>query len=264
MSLAGLAAAPKRRITWSPNNQLSTPVGSSWGTDAAAAVWPGNAIPFDDPGVAAGAVPTSYTYTGKTYSALAAASALMRMRFEGATLRHRVMLLDLLWLSGYLSPTAATPITIGSPTLPARDIVASTNGVNCQLVAWGSGGSNSTVTITYTNSAGTTGRTAQAVVGNLQGGPTWFPLDTGDEGVKSVQSVVSSSTLTTLLLAIVSRVAHYSIPAASNTTVLGGRETSDLHNLHVLPAGTLLFPVWGVMGSNTSSLHGVTIDLAEV
>lgn len=270
LSLAGLAAAPKRRITWSPNDQVSASGVTLWGLDAnGSAIWPNGPVPFTNPGSNAGAVPTSYTFMGKTYSGLPADSALVRTRFEGASFRHRVLLLDLMWTSGYLSMTASTPVTIGSPTLPARDLVGGTNGLGCYLLAFSGGGVNPTISATYTDSAGGTGMVASGSLALAGGGPSVLSLDTGSSGVKSVQSVVSTTNVTTLLLAIVKRVAYYSVPAnyravGDGSVVLGGRETSDLHNLHVMPAGTLLFPVWGVMGSNTATLHGVTIDLAEV
>lgn len=270
MSLAGLAAAPKKRITWSPNDQVSASGVGLWGLDAnGASIWTNGPVPFTNPGTNAGAVPTSYSFMGKTYSGLSANSALMRTRMEGASYRQRVLLLDLMWTSGYLSTTAATPVTIGSPTLPARDLVGGTNGLGCFLLAFSSGGVNPTTTITYTDSDGSTGHTTSTLLALAGGGPTMFGLDTGGTGVKSVQSVTTSANVTTLSLAIVRRVAHYSMPTnyrapGDGSVVFGGRETSDLHNLHVMPAGTLLFPLWGVMGSNTATLHGVTIDLAEV
>lgn len=107
------------------------------------------------------------------------------------------MLYDRLVETGGLSGTVTTAQTVNSASLPARN----TTGAGCELwleVYTALGATPSpTVTASYTNQAGTSGRTATLVGGipaslaansSLQ-----FTLQAGDTGVQSVQSVTSTT-----------------------------------------------------------------------
>jgi hypothetical protein len=140
-------------------------------------------------GTVAGQVPIPATVAGKT------------SYLERAMLVHTggiglIRLVDRLW-GDVPVVTTTTSQAITSPAWPSRDAVASSNGVGVFLAlecssATGNGGAITNTTVSYTNSSGTSGRTATlasfpvtAVAG------TWVPfsLQAGDIGVRSVQSV---------------------------------------------------------------------------
>lgn len=111
-------------------------------------------------------------------------------------------LCDRLWHNGGLDQTgAASPQSITSPTWPARDVAGSTNGDGVLLgiefsTAMAGIAGNPVVTVGYTNSAGTSGRTATSVdllpsSAAAAAYATFFSpigLQAGDTGVQSVQS----------------------------------------------------------------------------
>ena len=111
------------------------------------------------------------------------------------------MLLDVLWGIGGITYTGAT-YDINSTAL-----TRSTDGIGNQIMfvmsASHTTATNSTVTITYTNSGGTTGRTITPLVLTTLSRahhirPTGFPfcqLAAGDVGVKSIEKVTFASTI---------------------------------------------------------------------
>jgi hypothetical protein len=118
----------------------------------------------------------------------------------GATsaLVGHLMLYDRLWQNSGIAATTTTAQAITPAALPARDNNGSTNGDGVQLFLEayglsGAGGAIANTTISYTNSAGTAGRTATitpdwpaaAPAGHLSA----FTLQSGDTGVRSVQSI---------------------------------------------------------------------------
>lgn len=125
-------------------------------------------------------------------------------------MNYSLMLVDRLWHNSGLNATSTSVQTVNSVTWPARDINQSTNGEGVYLALENSSATTNsldslgyTVTVTYTNSAGTSGRTGTTLsmgyitsAGNnfvRQG--SWVPiaLQAGDTGVRSVQSVQFSS-----------------------------------------------------------------------
>lgn len=136
-----------------------------------------------------GAIPVPAAVSGET-SYLAKWSAV-----HTGGIGH-IWLVDKLWGNvPVVTTTGAQAIT--QPTLPARDESASTSGAGVFLAlecssATGNGAPITNTTVSYTNSAGTAGRTATlasfpttAVAG------TWaaLSLQAGDVGVRSVQSI---------------------------------------------------------------------------
>lgn len=111
-------------------------------------------------------------------------------------------LADILWYNTGLVVTTTTAQAITTPTFPARDINGSTNGegLNIALLTT-TANTNAAViantTVSYTNSAGTAGRTAvffgavgfQAPATPVIGTLMRFSLQAGDTGVRSIQSV---------------------------------------------------------------------------
>lgn len=107
-----------------------------------------------------------------------------------------IMLCDRLWESGSLSATILTSQAITSGPWPARDENGSTNGdgvfLGVEVTSTTAGGSADLLyNVTYTNSANVGSRAGQTVfipsARNVPG-TYLFSLDTGDVGVRSVQS----------------------------------------------------------------------------
>lgn len=123
---------------------------------------------------------------------------------------HAFWIFDVMWVNTGLVVTTTTAQTISMPTLPARDFTGTTNGEGCMVglvftAASTNAAAISNSTLSYTNSDGTSGRTATLV--NLAGenipatpviGTTvWFSLQAGDNGVRSVQSITLGTSLVT-------------------------------------------------------------------
>lgn len=126
-----------------------------------------------------------------------------------ATISNAYALYDVVWVNSGLTVTTTTAQTVNSVAFPARDNNGSVNGNGYQIgiyavAALGNAGVVSNSTISYTNSAGTAGRTAtlSATVPNnfpatpVIGTVVWFELQAGDTGVQSIQSVTLGTTLT--------------------------------------------------------------------
>ena len=105
---------------------------------------------------------------------------------------------DRLWHNGNISPTTTTAQSITSPTWPARDISGATAGdgvhVGLEVESAMGAASPSSATISYTNTAGTAGRTGTITfTASMSSAPTGafypFRLQSGDTGIKSVESI---------------------------------------------------------------------------
>ena len=114
-----------------------------------------------------------------------------------------VILADRLWHNSGFTITIATAQTVNSVAWPARDKNASTNGVGVYLgveVSAATGAGTPTITVSYTNSAGTAGRTGTNSVATVatSAAGTFYPigLQAGDTGVRSVQTLTLSATWT--------------------------------------------------------------------
>ena len=183
------------------------------------------AYTFPTPGLAgaaqtdaAGCVPLP-TPTGALY--------LTKCVFAGST-AHLFELYDLLWINSGIVVTTTTAQTINSVALPARDENGATSGAGCMIglivtTATTNAGVIANSTVSYTNSAGTAGRTATLLaVGGLQipataviGTIVWFQLAAGDVGVQSIQSITLG---TTLAAGAVSLIVARKIDTALTTT----------------------------------------------
>lgn len=109
------------------------------------------------------------------------------------------LLIDRLWHNSGLNATLTTAQNVNSATLPARDINQTTNGEGVLIgleLSTAASANTPTVTISYTNSAGTSGRTATNInalaatsgLGNFY----IFSLQAGDTGVSSIQTITYS------------------------------------------------------------------------
>lgn len=118
------------------------------------------------------------------------------------------MVFDCLWVNSGIVVTTTTAQTINSVAFPARDLTGTVNGVGCMIGLLFTGTAtnvavNNTATVSYTNSAGTAGRTATLIasVGGqipataLVGTVVWFQMAAGDQGVRSIQSITLGTSL---------------------------------------------------------------------
>ena len=136
----------------------------------------------------AGQIPWSNPGSGNSYL----------MRLSGSTnVACGMWIHDRLWHQSGIAVTTTTAQTINSVAWPARDRDASTNGAGIMVAievstATTNAGAITNTTMSYTNSAGTSGRTATiasfpatAIAGTF----VPFQLAAGDVGVRSIQTV---------------------------------------------------------------------------
>ncbi len=111
-----------------------------------------------------------------------------------------LILADRLWHNGGFTITLTTAQALTSATFPARDNNQSSNGQGVLLgleVSAATGSGTPTITVSYTNQDGTSGRTGTgiytATASSVAG--TFIPisLQAGDTGVRSVQSLTLSA-----------------------------------------------------------------------
>lgn len=113
------------------------------------------------------------------------------------------ILCDLLWHNSGLSNTITTSQTINSVAFAARDDNGTADGVGvvAALVVTGATGAGTpTITLGYTNSSNTAGRSAITVSASLAsttaGATYFFGMQSGDVGVRSIQTYQQSATWT--------------------------------------------------------------------
>ena len=125
-----------------------------------------------------------------------------------SSVNHTHVFFDCLWVNSGLVVTTTGAQALSSPTLPARDINGTTNGEGCSIALYFSAASTlaaagANLTVSYTNSDGTAGRTATllAIAGSqvpatpVVGTIVWFNLQAGDKGVRSIQSITLGTSL---------------------------------------------------------------------
>lgn len=125
-----------------------------------------------------------------------------------AAVANTYQLIDIIWYNTGLA-VAAGAQAIVSPAFGARDVNGSTNGEGIgvavyALTALGNAAAVATSTVSYTNSAGTAGRTAtfsgavgfQSPATPVIGTFMPFTLQAGDTGVRSIQSFNTGTTYT--------------------------------------------------------------------
>lgn len=127
---------------------------------------------------------------------------LAGLRSQQNSSNPRIMwIADRLWHNSGLSPTVTTAQTVNSVAWPARDANGSTNGEGVYIaveIATSVGAGTPTLTMSYTNSAGTAGRTATSIIATVASSPGQcyyvLGLQAGDTGVRSVQTFTLSAT----------------------------------------------------------------------
>lgn len=273
MTLATLDAithAPELFIDWRGNYAANGPgatFGNNYAVPLGTAVW-GNgfiALPFQNPGTAAGENPTSYLFGPKTIAALPSAGLITAV--DGVIAAPGfVCIWDLLWHGFATGATAGVASTFtGQPSLPARDINASSNGDGLWFVAASNQQSN-TISGTYTNSVGTAGRSSGSVsiAAARNGGLAIMPLAAGDAGVRKIESITPSinSDLWCGIARLVTRVnlrfAGANVNQAPNGEV-PGQASPPFAKVF---AGSVLFPTYGASSiSPTPRLAAVKIAM---
>lgn len=141
-----------------------------------------------------GQIPFSNPASGNTYLA----------RFQGqATIAGTLVLADRLWHNSGLVVTTTTAQTVNSATWPARDVNASTNGDGVMIgleIRTATGAGAATPSISYTNQAGTAGKTGSMMVtyaaSSIAGTFYPFTLADGDTGVRSIQTCTLGVSMT--------------------------------------------------------------------
>ena len=134
-------------------------------------------------------------------------------------------LCDLLWWNGSIVITTTTNQAITHPGLPARDRSASANGDGIFLgmlvsTTTGNAGAITNTTATYTNSAGTGGKTATISsfpITGVAGTVEPFNLAAGDSGVKTVEGITLGTSYVsgTVHLIMYRPIAYIPLPIAS-------------------------------------------------
>jgi hypothetical protein len=177
-----------------------------------------------------------------------------------------LLLCDRLWHNSGLSVTSTSLQSITSPAFPARDRDGSTNGADIQIgleVSTVMGAGTPTITLGYTNSAGTAGRSAvSSAVGTTMavGDFVPLPLQAGDVGVRAVESLTLSATMTS---------GAYSLVAYRVLATLGLGQIGQENAVDFLSAGgpkmydnTVPFLIF-VPGSTTAGTVGGQLSTTE-
>lgn len=129
---------------------------------------------------------------------------LQNMRFKNSAGAGSIVLLcDRLWHNSGFTITSTSAQTVNSVAFPARDANGSTNGEGVFLgveISTATGAGTPTITVSYTNQAGTASRTGTNIpstIASLTAG-AFVPigLQAGDTGVRSVQTLTLSATWT--------------------------------------------------------------------
>lgn len=114
-----------------------------------------------------------------------------------------IKVLDRLWHNGGYTITSTSAQNTTFPGLPARSLDGTANGDGVLLgleISAATGAGTPTITIGYTNQAGTASRTATNIIATVAssaiGAFYEIGLQAGDTGVRSVQSLTLSATWT--------------------------------------------------------------------
>lgn len=163
-------------------------------------------------------------------------------RFVGqATQAGQLLLCDRLWHNSGLSVTLTTSQTVNSVAWPARSADGTINGEGVYVgleVTTALGAGTPTLTMGYTNQAGTASRTGTNIVATAASSAigVFYPigLQAGDTGVRSIQNFTLSATMTSGAYSLVAyrilarlELQTAGAPAALDWITLGGPRMYD-------------------------------------
>jgi hypothetical protein len=140
-----------------------------------------------------GQIPFSNPVSGNTH--------LMSFAAQSSGAAGSLWLCDRLWHNSGFTITSTSAQTVNSVAWPARDRTGTTNGDQVYVgveVSTATGSGTPTLTLNYTNSAGTAGRTGTNIVATAATSAigVFYPigLAAGDVGVRSIQTFTLSAT----------------------------------------------------------------------
>lgn len=158
-----------------------------------------------------------------------AGNAYLARLQAAATITGQLLLCDRLWHNSGFTITSTGSQTVNSATFPARDAAGSTDGDGVILaveVSSATGAGAPTITIGYTNSDNTSGRTATNIINTAASSAigAFYPigLQAGDSGVRSIQNLTLSATWTsgTIHLIAYRVLARLDLPTAQTPNAL--------------------------------------------
>jgi hypothetical protein len=184
----------------------------------------------------------------------------------GTTVACFLNIFDFVWVNSGLVVTTTTAQAITSVAFPARDAAGTANGQGFGIgilvtTATTNAAAIATITINYTNQAGTPGRTATissfpatAVIGTV----VLAQLQAGDTGVRSIQGVTLG---TSLVAGAISLFVYSGIISQSSATPNAGGPalTNVLDPGPRLYNGVCLLPVGLMSGTVATTLVGTII-----
>lgn len=249
-----IAALPGQQLSFLKAGGGTAKGAGSWHSMWAVAGLPGAGAAQ---GSVNGAIPTdattgAYPFVNPAGGALSYCARLAC----SATLQCHVLIYDRLWHNSGLSATLTSLQSITQPAL-TRWTTGEANELWIEIYTATT--ASATVTVTYTNQAGTGSRTTTVVIpaATIAGQMIPVPLAAGDYGIRSVQSVQLSGSMTAgnWGLTMLNDVASFSIPNANMGVVLNAY---DLGMPQIADDAALTFAVLcssAVIPGLTGELH---------
>lgn len=205
------------------------------------------------------------SYSGQLPFSNPASGTTELCRFAGYASPSGVLLLcDRLWHNSGITITSTGAQAISSVAFPARDANGSSNGASVLIgveVTTQTGAGTPTLTLDYTNQAGTAGRTATNIVAtgasSIVGSFYPIGLQAGDTGVRSIQNYTQSATWTSGAVSLVAYriLARLEFPASGQGNALdwissGGPQAHD---------NTVPFLIYVPTSASSATLSGHVI-----
>lgn len=182
-------------------------------------------------------------------------------RFIGAaTQTGTLILVDRLWHNGGLSPSSSSLQSFNSVAFPARDNNASTNGEGVFVgleISTATGAGTPTITVSYTNSDGVTGREGVNIVATAAStiARVFYPisLQAGDVGVRQITGYKQSTSWATGVINLVAyrEIARLELSAGNVPSSL-----DMLNNYQRIYNDSCLQLIYVPGGSTSSLIHG--------
>lgn len=194
----------------------------------------------------AGSIPIPAAVGGKNIH-------LARLEFSQAANIGGLTIVDRLWHNSGIVVATTTAQSITTPTLPARDNNGGTAGAGVlaaiEFSTASSAAAITNTTLSYTNEAGTSGRTATISVPATPVAGTFVPfsLQAGDNGIRSIQSITLGTAYTSgvIHLVLYREIASLGSPVANVTATAGPIELG----LPRVYDSSVLWPVYTLVGT---------------